>query len=223
MDEGNDAPSSDDGRREYEYPGGQPPTMTRRNVAKLLAAISGVAAIGGFTVDYLTGLSAAGHQSGGKKLTYKDIYTKGVKLVDQKGNALKASSALPAGSGKEMDAFPEKKGGGALMIKDATTLLLRFDESKYQKPTNTAGTAKGYVAYSKVCTHEGCLVSERAGPNNQYVHCPCHQSTYNPFEGAKVVAGPAPRALPQLPVGITKSDDVIIATGPFSGPIGPQG
>jgi len=219
MDEGNDAPSSDDGRREYEYPDGQPPTTTRRNVAKLLAAISGTAASGGCAVDYLTGLSAAGHQSGGKKLTYKDIYTKGVKLVDKKGNALKASSALPAGSGKEMDAFPEKKGGGALMVKDATTLLLRFDESKYQKPTNTAGTTKGYVAYSKVCTHEGCLVSGRQGED---LHCPCHNTIYDPKKGAKVVSGPAPRALPQLPIGISKSDELLIATGPFTGPIGPS-
>jgi len=196
----------------------QPSKMTRRNAAKFLAAISGTAAIGGFAVDYLMGLSAAGSQGGTKKLGYKDIYTKGVRLVDKDGNSLKASDALAAGSGKEMDVFPEKKGGGALMVKDATTLLVRFAEGDYQAPTKTDGTVKGYVAYSKVCTHEGCLVSGRQGED---LHCPCHNTIYDPRKGAKVVSGPAPRALPQLPIGISKSDELLIATGPFTGPIGP--
>ena len=43
---------------------------------------------------------------------------------------------------------------------------------------------------------------------------------FDVFHGAKVLAGPAPRPLPQLPLMI--SDGVIAAAGDFDGPIGPQ-
>jgi len=194
---------------------------TRRNAAKFFAALGGAAAIGTFAVTGLKGLNDAG-LSGGPSYNYKTLYTQGTKLVDKSGNPVKID-AIPEGSGKEMTVFPEKKGGGALAVKPGTTLLARFSENQFKSPTNVKGTVKGYCAYSAVCTHEGCIVSQRAGPNNEYFHCPCHQSTYNPFEGCKVVGGPAPRPLPQLPIGVTQdSNQLIVATGPFTGPIGPQ-
>ncbi|GAD53505.1 ubiquinol-cytochrome C reductase iron-sulfur subunit [Halarchaeum acidiphilum MH1-52-1] len=194
---------------------------TRRNAAKFFAALGGAAAVGTFAVSGLKGLNDAA-LSGGPDYNYKTLYAQGTKLVDKEGNGIKVGD-IPKGSGNEKTVFPEKKGGGALQVKTATTLLARFSESDFKSPTNTDGTVDGYVAYSGVCTHAGCIVSQRAGPDNEYFHCPCHQSTYNPLEGCKVVGGPAPRALPQLPIGVTEDDNqLIIATGPFEGPIGPQ-
>jgi ubiquinol-cytochrome c reductase iron-sulfur subunit len=51
--------------------------------------------------------------------------------------------------------------------------------------------------------------------------CPCHQSTFDITDGAKVIFGPAKRALPQLPITVD-ADGYLIATGDFSEPVGPS-
>jgi Rieske Fe-S protein len=55
-----------------------------------------------------------------------------------------------------------------------------------------------FVAYSAVCTHQGCTVAF----NNGQLACPCHGSVFDPANGAAVVAGPAPRPLPEIPVEV---------------------
>ncbi len=55
-----------------------------------------------------------------------------------------------------------------------------------------------FVAYSAVCTHQGCTVAYKGGQ----LACPCHGSVYDPANGAKVVAGPAPSPLPEIPVKV---------------------
>ncbi|WP_435100794.1 ubiquinol-cytochrome c reductase iron-sulfur subunit [Halarchaeum sp. P4] len=194
---------------------------TRRNAAKFFAALGGAAAVGTFAVSGLYGLNESA-LSGGPDYNYKTLYTQGTRLVDGEGNPI-AVDAIEEGSGKSMTVFPEKEGGGALQVPVANTLLVRFTEDDYQEPTMLEGTAQGYAAYSAVCTHAGCTVSSRTGPNNQNFLCPCHQSVFNPLQGAKVVGGPAPRPLPQLPVGVTEEgDQLIIATGPFEAHIGAE-
>ena len=188
------------------------PVTTRRNVAKYLLGISGTVALGTYAIEYLAGVYSGGSSAGSGQ-----PFVNGTLLVDQNGKKFTVDSLSPDGS-DEATAFPEKKGGGALVEKNAATILVRFKESEYKPPTNVSGTVKGYVAYSKVCTHEGCLISERQGQN---FLCPCHSSVYDPLEGAKVVGGPAPRPVPQLPLGIAKSGNLLLATGPFDGPIGP--
>ena len=192
------------------------PTATRRNVAKYLMGLSGAAAVGGFTVTALTGLSDGGQAGGGGG---DELWVKGTHLVNEEGDRIKLD-AQPSGAGKELTVLPEKQGGGALKKKQAATLLVRFTEDAYADPTKTDWTAKGYVAYSMVCTHEGCMVSGRDGQN---LFCPCHGSTYSPTKGAEVVDGPAPRSLPQLPLGVTTDGGLIVATGSFEGPVGPGG
>lgn len=95
-------------------------------------------------------------------------------------------------------------------------LLVRFDPASLGEETR-AHAAEGIVAYSAVCTHAQCFVT---GWNSgqQMLHCPCHQSDYDPRHNAKVVAGPAPRALPALPVKIV--DGVLTAASPFLGRVG---
>jgi ubiquinol-cytochrome c reductase iron-sulfur subunit len=50
--------------------------------------------------------------------------------------------------------------------------------------------------------------------------CPCHYSTFDPSQGAKVVFGPAGRPLPQLPLRIGDRRE-LRAAGPVSNAIGP--
>ncbi|MFB6166257.1 MAG: ubiquinol-cytochrome c reductase iron-sulfur subunit [Haloarculaceae archaeon] len=191
--------------------------IERRHVAKVLAAVAGAGAIGGFFVSGIAGLSDAG-----KIEPEGPAYVKGTRLVDKEGNPVNAKDALPEDQLKTMTVYPEKEGGGAMAEKRTATILVRFPKDKYKEPTKIDALANGYAAYSKVCTHEGCLVSSTQGSN---LLCPCHQSVYDPTQGAKVVGGPAPRALPQLPIGVTDDSkkQLLIATGPFEGPIGPEG
>ena len=78
----------------------------------------------------------------------------------------------------------------------------------------------GIVCYSKICTHVGCPISlyERT---THHLLCPCHQSTFDLADSAKVVFGPAARPLPQLPLGVD-DEGYLIATAPFDEPVGPS-
>ena len=55
-----------------------------------------------------------------------------------------------------------------------------------------------FVAYSAVCTHQGCTVAYKNGQ----LACPCHGSVFDPARGAEVVAGPAQSPLPEIPVKV---------------------
>jgi Rieske Fe-S protein len=95
-------------------------------------------------------------------------------------------------------------------------LLVRLDPASLDEETR-AHAAADVVAYSSVCTHAQCFVTGW-NQEQQVLHCPCHQSDYDPRHNAKVVAGPAPRALPALPLRIV--DGVLTAMGPFLGRVG---
>jgi nitrite reductase/ring-hydroxylating ferredoxin subunit len=61
-----------------------------------------------------------------------------------------------------------------------------------------------FVAYSAVCTHQGCTVAYQGGN----LACPCHGSTFDPANGAAVVTGPATRPLPEIPVKVERGEVV---------------
>jgi Rieske Fe-S protein len=92
-------------------------------------------------------------------------------------------------------------------------LLLRLDPEGFDSDTKEHA-ADGVVAYSAICVHTGCDVSNWQ-PDRQLLECPCHYSTYDPKEGAKVVSGPAPRRLPALPLRIV--DGRLVVAKPFTG------
>jgi len=97
-------------------------------------------------------------------------------------------------------------------------LLLRLDPEGFD-PETKEHAAEGVVAYSAVCTHTGCDVTNWH-PDSELLECPCHYSTYNPKEGAKVVNGPSPRRLPALPLKIV--DNRLVVSKPFTGRAGFQ-
>jgi ubiquinol-cytochrome c reductase iron-sulfur subunit len=78
----------------------------------------------------------------------------------------------------------------------------------------------GIVAYSKICTHVGCPAALYE-QTTHHILCPCHQSTFDATKGAKVIFGPAARALPQLPISVD-DQGYLIALSDYDQPVGPS-
>ena len=64
---------------------------------------------------------------------------------------------------------------------------------------------KGYIAFSRTCTHLGCLV-EYSKSKQKFI-CPCHAGIYD-LEG-NVVSGPPPKPLTAIPLKI-EGETIII-------------
>jgi len=64
---------------------------------------------------------------------------------------------------------------------------------------------KGLIAFSKVCTHLGCLVEYERDKNR--LVCPCHAGIYD-LEG-NVMSGPPPKPLPKLPLRV-EGENIIV-------------
>ncbi len=180
--------------------------LERRDYAKLLATVGGLTALGSLIVP-VSGLTQVFDRK------YRGpVYSEGVPLVDETGARI-AEDTLDVGT--QLTVFPEPRPG----IGDAPTILVRFEESAYGDDVRDEYTVGGYAAFSKVCTHAGCMVDDRDG---DVLVCPCHSGRFDPFTGAQVVGGPPPRALPQLPITIS-GDGYLVATADFQGPVGPGG
>jgi rieske iron-sulfur protein len=85
----------------------------------------------------------------------------------------------------------------------ATILLYRTSQVDKIATDIKGDTWNGIVAYSALCTHQGCLVSGWDADKKQLV-CPCHTGTFDPFTGGTNTGGAKTRDLPQIPV---KDDD----------------
>ena len=95
-------------------------------------------------------------------------------------------------------------------------LVLRLDPATLDDSTR-ARAIDGVVAYSAICTHAACAVSEWQA-DARHLICPCHSSAYDPAKGAIRVSGPTVRALPALP--LKRVGEQIVIAGPFSGALG---
>jgi ubiquinol-cytochrome c reductase iron-sulfur subunit len=147
----------------------------------------------------------------------------GVRIVVDGTNApLRASdfnspggiiTVLPEGIDAEHDALT--------LIAKATTILINIP-NELIKPVKGRENwhVNGIIAYSKVCTHVGCPAALYE-QTTHHILCPCHQSTFDATDGAKVIFGPAHRALPQLPIAVD-AEGYLIATADFPEPIGPS-
>ena len=106
----------------------------------------------------------------------------------------KKSSGGDAG-GKAIASESEVAPGSAFTFEDSgnPAVLVHLDNGDF-------------VAYSAVCTHQGCTVAYQ----DSNLACPCHGSIFDPADGAAVVSGPAQRPLPGIPVKV-QGDEVVRA------------
>jgi ubiquinol-cytochrome c reductase iron-sulfur subunit len=102
----------------------------------------------------------------------------------------------------------------------APTILIRFGPGQIRNPREANWGADNHVAYSKICTHAGCPIS-LFEQQTHHLLCPCHQSTFQMDEGARVIFGPAARALPQLRIYLD-GQGYFRAKGDYSDPVGPS-
>jgi ubiquinol-cytochrome c reductase iron-sulfur subunit len=137
-----------------------------------------------------------------------------IRVVDENGRPVEPRD-LP------VDGFITVWPDGHTDDADASTLLIHFrsDQDFQPQAGREDWTVEDIVAYSKLCTHVGCPVGLYQAELGLLL-CPCHQSTFDVMRHAEPIFGPAARSLPQLPLGLD-DDGFIIATGDFSGPVGP--
>ncbi|MGO4782269.1 cytochrome bc1 complex Rieske iron-sulfur subunit [Cryobacterium sp. W22_MBD10_FK3] len=156
-------------------------------------------------------------------LLKQTMWKKGTRLaLDPSGAPIKASDVT---LGSSFAVIPEglqdlEHGRLEEKAKSAVILVRMKPEDLNQLPERAGWSYDGIVAYSKICTHVGCPV----GLYEQQTHhllCPCHQSQFDVADHAKVIFGPAKRALPQLPIEVD-SEGYLIAQSDFLEPVGPS-
>ena len=90
-----------------------------------------------------------------------------------------ALAAVAAGA-KQITAFPMDP--ATRRVRDGTRLnqliVVRIGAGALSDETRSRA-ADGVVAYSGVCTHTGCDVTDWVAPA-QHFKCPCHESEYDP-------------------------------------------
>ena len=150
------------------------------------------------------------------------MWRKGTRLTtDPSGRPIKASDVtigsvfhvIPDKLDEEEHPLDEKAKSVVLMVRLNPEDLKESEERK-------SWSYNGIVAYSKICTHVGCPVALYE-QQTHHLLCPCHQSTFDVADGAKVVFGPAKRPLPQLPITVD-DEGYLIAQSDFDEPVGPS-
>jgi len=118
-----------------------------------------------------------------------------------RGSTVAAIAIAGAGLGR---IFPKTVAGAASgpknIIKDAALKVGETHSfvSKGGTPAVLFRTKSGIFAYSAVCTHQGCTVQFNSA--SQKLQCGCHGAVFDPFNEAKVVAGPTNTPLAKIEV-----------------------
>ena len=75
------------------------------------------------------------------------------------------------------------------------------------------GPDEDIVAFSRLCTHMGCSISQYQHEYKVLGPCPCHYSTFDLIQGGQVTLGQASQDLPQLLLSVDDND--VYADGVF--------
>jgi ubiquinol-cytochrome c reductase iron-sulfur subunit len=151
-----------------------------------------------------------------ERLLRKTAWKKGVRLVRRNGTPVRIGD-LALGSLETV--YPDVPGG--VHMADAPTMLIRM-QPEVLKPRKGREdwSVEGHIAYSVICTHLGCPV-KLYEQQTHHLFCPCHQSTFDAANGAKVLFGPAARNLPQLPIYVD-DEGYFVARSDYTEPVGPS-
>ncbi len=106
---------------------------------------------------------------------------------------------------------------GSVREDDNSTVLLWRVAPESVPAELKQDAAEGVLAYSAVCTHLGCMLSDWRADQKQFF-CPCHDATFDPMQGGKNTGGAASRTLPILPLKVV--DGKLVAADVFVGYVG---
>ena len=111
----------------------------------------------------------------------------------------------------------------------AASRRLRTADKRDYEWTGGVGPARSVVAYSAICAHQLSyptrdisFISYRTeksarNPHGNVIHCCSEHSQYDPAEGARVVAGPAPQPLAAILLEHDSASDELFAVGTLGG------
>ncbi|MEU9284029.1 Rieske 2Fe-2S domain-containing protein [Streptomyces sp. NPDC048275] len=156
----------------------------------------------------------------GTKLRHT-MWRKGLQLVNMNTNEPLRPSDIAVGSLTfvKPEGLEEHDEDFQKEIAKAAVMIVRIQPDNIKDKQELAWGYEGIVAYSKICTHVGCPISLYE-QQTHHVLCPCHQSTFDLSDGARVIFGPAGHALPQLRIGVNE-EGYLEALGDFDEPVGP--
>ncbi|PYE53266.1 ubiquinol-cytochrome c reductase iron-sulfur subunit [Deinococcus yavapaiensis] len=172
----------------------------------------------------MTGVAAAfGQRGAAQGASAASVVQNGDVLVYQSGtNAEKPINPKDLKEGEPVLAFAMDPKTKQIRDKTKGNIVVVKLKAADIKASSKSNAADGIVAYSAICTHQGCAVSKigSLGSAKGNLDCPCHHSLFDPRDNAKVVGGPAPRRLPALPLKLEAKGVQIAATGGFIGRVG---
>jgi ubiquinol-cytochrome c reductase iron-sulfur subunit len=155
-----------------------------------------------------------------KKLR-QTLWSKGKQLINM--NTMEPLRPEDVAVGSLTFAMPEGLTEDAhdfqVQIAKAALMIIRIQPENIKDKREREWAHEGIVAFSKICTHVGCPISLYE-QQTHHVLCPCHQSTFDLSDGARVIFGPAGHSLPQLRIGVN-SEGNLEALGDFEEPVGP--
>lgn len=183
--------------------------LGRRAIVKGLA-LAGFAA----ATDFLTGASALAQSTRSQRPEPSDrlVFMTG----DSEGKVV-APADVKLGEPPVLVYPMDPKTQTVIQSRASLLLLVRLKEDEIS-PSTKSHSAGGIVAYSAVCTHNGCPITS-IHENKRMIVCNCHGSTFDVGNDGAVAHGPATRRLAMLPVTIT--DGALVVAGKLDGPIGP--
>jgi Rieske Fe-S protein len=149
----------------------------RRAVIRGAGAV-GLAAVGGTVLAACGSDSTAGATAG-------DTSTGGPSGGPSSAATTTTTTAGGSGGSEGVAKADIPVGGGTIVAATKTVI--------------TQPAAGEFKAFSSICTHMSCPVSQI---QNGLIMCPCHGSEYKISDGS-VVAGPAPRPLPPVKIKVS--------------------
>ncbi|QKW06050.1 Rieske 2Fe-2S domain-containing protein [Streptomyces sp. NA04227] len=151
----------------------------------------------------------------------KTAWKKGKLLVNMNTNEPLRPSDVAVGSltFAKPEGLEEHDHDFNTQIAKAALMIVRIQPEDIKDKRELDWSHDGIVAYSKICTHVGCPISLYE-QQTHHALCPCHQSTFDLADGARVIFGPAGHALPQLQIGVN-DEGYLEALGDFAEPVGP--